>query len=212
MRKFTLCVGAVVLCALTSPVLAAPFVNGVVLTGEYSVSLVDALGEVGLDNPGLDIRTLEFDRDASWYYMGLTVNTPPLDTDGGSTSRWHKTILNTILYADATGTMGMEAYYLDIVMDVGGVVSVSLYDGSSTPIPLAPADYQVSVGVFPYQALEVAISTAKMSLISTPYVFAQLDDTGYAKDDQIEGVVPEPATLCLLGIGAATVLVSRRKK
>jgi hypothetical protein len=210
MRKFALCVGAVVLCALTSPVWAAPFVNGIVLTGEYAVSLPDALGEAGLDNPGLDIRTLEFDRDASWYYMGLTVNTPPLDTDGGSTSRWHETILKTILYADATGTT--PAYYLDVVMNAGGVANVNLYDGSFTPILLAPADYQVSVGVVPYQALEVAISTLKMSLISTPYVFAQLDDTGNAKDDQIEGMVPEPATIGLMGLGAAVALLGRRRK
>jgi hypothetical protein len=90
-------------------------------------------------------------------------------------------------------------------------VSVSLSDGSYTPILLAPADYQVSVGVFPYQALEVAISKGKMSLISTPYVFVQLDEGGFARDDQIEGVVPEPATLALLALGGVGVLIRRKR-
>ncbi|MBM4019899.1 MAG: PEP-CTERM sorting domain-containing protein [Planctomycetes bacterium] len=202
--------GAAALLMATGSAWAAPIVDGIVLPAEYATSLADATGEPGVDNPGLDINTLEYDSDASWHYFALTVVGPPYDTDGGATSRRRQTDLWTIMYADSAGTT--PAYLLDVLTGTGGtILSVTLdqyVGGTWVPVALAPADFQVSVGT----ALEVAIAKTKMALISNPYVFGQLDDTGSAADDQVEGVVPEPATLALLGLGAAAALASRRRK
>ena len=62
-------------------------------------------------------------------------------------------------------------------------------------------------------ALELRIDQLKMpNLDSQPYVRIQLDGTGEWDDDQLEGVVPEPATVGLIGMGLVTALVARRRR
>jgi hypothetical protein len=200
---FALAVG---LAAATSS--AAPIIDGMIGAGEYAFSLADAVGEPGLDNPGLDIKKIYFDKSAGWYSTGLDVVTPPLDKDGGATSRLYATEYYMVFY-DTSGTTGK--YVLDVMMNAAGVQAVTLVDSAtSLLVPLvAGADYTTGLG----NSFEIGILASKMpNMPVNPYVFAQLDDTGAAADDQVQGALPEPATLGLLGLGAAAVVAMRRRK
>lgn len=206
-----LLVVAVAMLSAGSAALAAPIVDGNVTLSEYQVILNDVSPETAESffNTGLDIKDLQFDQDATWNYMALTVVVPPLDTNGGPTSRRFETDFWAIFY-DTSGTT--PSYYVDVLMNASGVKQFTLEEyvaGVWVPVLLTPADYSVAIG----NALELKILGSKMpNLAAMPYVFAQLDDTGRWNDDQIEGVIPEPATLGLMGLGVAALAAGRRKR
>jgi hypothetical protein len=196
--------------AATASASVTPMIDGTVNPGEYSFILNDTPTETGMTfyNTGLDISTLQFARDPSWNYMALTVVNPPLTMGGGPTSLLHETDFWTI-FSDATGTTPL--YYLDVRMNSAGVESVSLEHnngGTWQAISMIPGvDYVVGAAA----SLEIKVSAAKMP--DLPSVFqagSQLDDTGAWPDDQIRGLVPEPMTLGLTGLGVAGLWMQRR--
>lgn len=73
---------------------------------------------------------------------------------------------------------------------------------------LAGSDFDVSVA----SGLELRINQSKMgSLAADPYVRSQLDGVGSWDDDQLAGVVPEPATMAMLAIGGLALVLRRRR-
>ncbi len=193
-----------------SSVWASPTVDGTVNGGEYSAVLNDTAPETTADffNTGLDIQALHFDNSSGSYWLGLPVVSAPIDTNGDPTSFLFRTIFNLVFF-DNSGT---TPSYL-VAVDMSGVtVSVGLAAWSGalwTPVALAGSDFDVSV----VNGLELRIDQSKMgSLAANPYVRSQLDGVGSWDDDQLAGVVPEPASLALMGLGGLATFVARRRR
>ena len=199
--------------ALASPAWGSLMIDGNVASGEYQTVLNDAAPEDTREfyDTGLDIDAFHFDAAAAgadWYGMGLTVVKEPIDTNGDPSSRLFKSIFWAIFY-DNTGVM---PDYMVVVDMAGGTPDVTLteWDGGGWDVvALTSSDYDAAIG----NALELRIDRDKMpNLDDQPYVYMQLDGTGGWDDDQLEGVVPEPATIGLMGLGLLAVLVKRRRK
>jgi hypothetical protein len=209
-----LTVGVAALVGLPGVALASPTLDGSVGAGEYSVVLNDTPSETTMPfySTGLDISTVQYAQDGTWNYMALTVVSPPVDINGGPTSIDEQTIFRTFFY-DHTGAT--KVYRLAVTMDAGGVSSLTLdsWTGAAwAAVSLLPADYAVTLGAG-NTALEAKILQSKMSGLGVdPYVRAQLDDTGDWADDSLAGVIPEPATLGLMGLGLAGLILRRRRK
>ena len=209
LNRILLTVVACGVAGFASSVWAVPIVDGNVGGGEYSVVLNDTAPETTDDffNSGLDIQALHFDNSSGSYWMGLPVVNPPIDTNGDPTSFLFMTIFDLIFF-DNSGT---TPSYLVAVDMSGATVSVALaaWGPGWTPVPLLASDFNVSVA----NGLELRINQSKMgSLAANPYVRAQLDGVGSWDDDQLVGVVPEPATLSLLALGGLAMLARRRTR
>lgn len=202
------------LVALASPVRGSPTINGTVGATEYQTVLNDAAPENTREfyDSGLDIDALHYDTaidgGTDWYWMGLTVVDEPIDTDGDPSSRLFKSIFWAIFYDNA----GVVPDYMVVVDMAGGTPDVTLTEWNGVGwdvVALAGTEYDATIG----NALELRIDQLKMpNLDSQPYVYMQLDGTGEWDDDQLEGAVPEPATIGLIGIGLVTALVARRRR
>ncbi len=213
MRKSILascfCVGVVL---VAWPASAAPIVDGIIDAANYYPPLPDTMpaDETGEDyyNTGLDIDNLYFDDDPGssvWYSLGVEVVNPDIDPDGDPTSILDETWFG-ITFLDSQGGTALHSLLARMRL-VGGTPTVLevILDGSI----LAAADYDADVD----EALEVSVKQSAMpNMVATPYVEAQLDGTGNWRDDQMEGYVPEPATLGLLGAGAAIAVLVRRRR
>jgi hypothetical protein len=119
-----------------------------------------------------------------------------------------RTIFDLIFF-DNSGT---TPSYLVAVDMSGSTVTVGLAKwsvGGWIPVVLAGGDFDVSVA----NGLELRIDQSKMgSLAADPYVRSQLDGTGTWPDDQLVGVVPEPATMAMLVLGGVAMLARRRTR
>jgi len=194
--------------ALGSPVT----VDGDIGVSEYGVSVDDALNEAGLDSASLDIETMYFDEDqtADFYYVGLEVLSEPIDRDGGSTTMLDMTMLILRLY-DTTGTSLKYTIRADL-WAAGGALLV--WDSTNTPVVLGAGDYELAGDDgSSINDLELGIKRSVLSDLNgvdSPYFRAQLDDTGFASDDQLAGNIPEPATLALVSLGGLALLRRRR--
>lgn len=205
MRKLlVLSFGLAFLAALAAPA-SAYLIDGSVDLGEYAVVLNDTPGEVVTDwfNSGLDIDAMAFGSDANWYYAGLTVASGSLTLDGGPLSSAHRTEYSMLFFTDVT--MGTLAHEIKVVTKATGLYRVYL-DGDSL---VAGTDYFASLAG---GDLEVQIMKSLLtSMPTTPYVAVLLDNQGIQGDDTSGGLVPEPATLALMGLGALGLFLRRRR-
>ena len=132
----------------------------------------------------------------------------PIDPNGDPSSGLFKSIFWAIFYDNA----GVVPEYLVVVDMAGGTPDLTLTEwngGGWDVVALTGSEYDATIG----NALELRIDQLKMpNLDSQPYVRIQLDGTGEWDDDQLEGVVPEPATVGLIGMGLVTALVARRRR
>jgi len=168
----------------------------------YFATLTD--GDEATVQNDLDIKSVGFDLYGGYFWMGLEVWAGPLETDGGA-----ETMLGeTFFYARFETGSGTDM--LEIILDAGNVVEVELNGFILT----AGVDYEVVLGSSsPTGGLEIKISDTLLAPTSFTF-FGQLDDTGWANDDNISGFVdvPEPVTLTLIAIGVPLVLIRRRRR
>ena len=194
--------------ALGSPVT----VDGDIGASEYGTSVDDALNEAGLDSASLDIETMYFDEDetAGFYYVGLEVLSEPIDRDGGSMTFFGITALFLQLY-DNSGT---NLLYTVVAQLSAGGGDLLVGEGTNTPVPLGAGDYELAgADGSSINDLELGIKRSvllDLNGVDSPYFRAQLDDTGFASDDQLTGNIPEPATLALGSLGGLALLRRRR--
>ncbi len=209
LNRILLTVVACGVAGFASSVWAAPIIDGNVGGGEYSVVLNDTAPETTADffNSGLDIQALHFDNSGSSYWLGLAVVSAPIDTNGDPTSFLFETIFDLVFF-DNSGTT--PAYLVTVEMN--GTLAVELAEwsgGSWSTVALVGSDFDVSV----VNGLELRINQSKMgSLAANPYVRAQLDGVGSWDDDQLFGVVPEPATMAMLVLGGAGLFLTKRRR
>jgi len=190
-------------------VLATPTVDGTVGAGEYEYVITDN-PDYGTDfyNTGLDMDTNQFDDDDDWGYLAVTAVSPPIRTEGDPWSFLGISVFSIMFYSDGAATT--PCYYLEVEMS-GDDTEVELweYTGSGwDDVDLAPSDYAVAVD----SALELKISKNVMDTEVIESFRSQLDGTGAWQDDQIgPQLIPEPATLLLIGAGCFGLLGRRRR-
>ena len=168
----------------------------------YYATLTD--GDEATVQNDLDIKSVGFDLSAGYFWMGLEVWDGPVETDGGAESM----LGETLFYARFETGSGTDL--LIITLDAGVVSEVELNGGVLT----AGLDYEAVLGSGdPTGGLEIKISDTLLAPMNFTF-FGQLDDTGFANDDQIDGFVdvPEPVTLTLIAIGLPFVLIRRRRR
>jgi hypothetical protein len=204
---------AVPVLLLVSNAAAAPITDGSVGGVEYAVAVPDMLGpETGFDSNHLNIDKMFFDKDADpngFYYVGLTVVDPPVDSNGGATSRTHRTVMELDLSLSSGGN---QLYLVQVELrGSSSLLRVSDANNNFSDVPLVSgADYFIAVG----DALEFKILQSKMPLegpVAAPFFSAMLSDDGFANDDQMEGTIPEPMTLGLVALGLPLLAWRRRR-
>jgi len=218
-----LAVGLAALCA--GPVLATPIVDGTVGAGEYSHGpLIDA-PEPTADFylSGLDIDKVQSDEDAvgGSRYLALETTVTPFDTNGSSLSFAQMTGVGMYFYTDASAPAPLV--YMSLAFDaLGFAPDLSFFrewNGAgwtqTTFSNLTDGvDYDVAAAI----AMELRISKNAFSVYRGDgaafpgYLRLQLDDTGFQQDDQIEGALPEPASLAVLAVGGGLCLIRRRRR
>lgn len=189
---------------------------------------------------GLDIDSMHFTMDGSWRYLGLTVDPLDdgqdygFDPNGSPASYSGQTAFNISFYATqpdlSGGAPSTPAHYLNLIVSDDGLEQAQLVewnagtgrwvttnlvlmfvtDGVDFSFdPTIAQKYDVQFG----QALEIHLSEDLFinDAGSAEYFVAQLDDLGGWDDDQMVGHLPEPGTLALLAIGAASLLRRRRR-
>jgi hypothetical protein len=170
------------------------------------LTLTDDVGEPGLA-PHLDIYQVFFDSDdkglsTDRYYMGLTVNDPNISRTGGPTAPpglGKRTEWDCYFY-DTDGNWLHEVQFYIWATKVSAYV-----DGDQ----LAPSQFSAVVA----SGLEISILKSAMPALNDVPTFqfvGVLQDNGTANDDEITGIVPEPATMTLLALGGLAML--RRRK
>ncbi|HUT57999.1 MAG TPA: hypothetical protein VNA25_09145 [Phycisphaerae bacterium] len=209
-RKATLWLVLIALAMSLSVAEAAPisFDGQIDANDSYLATITDDANDVPDDD--WDIATARFDLFDGWLWLGLEVQTGPIDTDGDHSSIPEMTCIYGSF--DSNWQLNQDFY---VLMDANGIQGVQLNGALLTP----GVDYFAVLGTGATGGLEMKIDATKVfgAGYSTPQslTFAlQLDDTGRHDDDQVYGRVdvPEPMALCLLALGLPIILRRRSRR
>ena len=141
----------------------------------------------------------------AWYHIGMTVKAPPISTSDGGIP----TAVSLILSQG-----GVEKHLLYATMYYGGFLGQPVMTDLTTPTPTPIAldasnlKYAVNTG------LEIAIKADKFNLDpASPFDFKlNFGAVGTNRDDEMQGRVPEPATMSMILVGGLFTLVRRRRR
>jgi len=235
--------GLIVIVLSAALASAAPILDGVIGTGEYTVSVQDTyvstdpavLDETGMEyfNTGLDIDYVHFDANTAKLYLGISTKdtfsrngAPPPAASIGKTglSMQFYTTMPDLTASSPTeplwsATMTLNATEVEqarLVQNLPSDPNVAIdllsgliKDGSGYSLDTGiPDKFDYSVG----ESLEITLDMSLMVVdpSTAPFLVMQLDDVGDWRDDQLIDVIPEPATMGLLAIGAVLLLRRRR--
>ena len=209
-RKSLLWLAPVVCVLALSVAQAAPITFDGQIDGSdsYLATITDDANDVPDDD--WDIATARFDLFGGWLWMGLEVQTGPIDPDGD-----HGSIPEETHIWGSFDTSWQLNQDLRVEMDANGVQTVRLNGTLLT----AGVDYYAALGTGATGGLEMKIDATKVfgagySIPQTLSFILQLDDTGLHPDDQVSGRVdvPEPLTMGLLALGVPIILLRRRRR
>ena len=217
---------AVAAALAAGPALASPTVNGTVGGGEYAHTPLTDVAEPAADfyDTGLDIHQVHVEEDAvgGSRYLGLTTVGTPFDINGSPASFAQMT--GVALYFYLTDSAPAPSVIMNLAFNALGFIDdLSFYrewngaGWTETDFDEITAgagnDYEIATG----DAMELRLSKSALKVFSgdgasfPSYLRLQLDDTGGWQDDQIQGQIPEPATVCLLALGGLAALRRRRR-
>jgi len=172
----------------------------------YELSFTDNvdIGEPFLGTD-LDIDTVHWGVTGDWYNIGMTVKAPPISTSDGGIP----TAVSLILSQG-----GVEKHLLYATMYYGGFLGQPIMTDLTTPTPTPIAldastlKYAVKTG------LEIAIKANKFNLDpASPFDFTlNFGAVGTDRDDDMQGRIPEPATMSMILVGGVFTLVRRRRR
>ncbi len=211
-----------VVCLFASNSFGATVDGTVEAADGYTSVLTDADGESGYED-GLNIDEFHYHNDGSSYYLGLTVEGgADFDKDGSDHSFFRMTSIGMAFYADASAatptvtiTLMFNAAGFDDSLSFIREWDANTLQWVETDFddPGVPANYTIAPsGPGATTAMELELNHNLFQNTLPSYLRLQLDDTGYDADDQIEGSLPEPMTMTILGLGGIGVLLRRRRK
>ena len=190
-------------------------------------------------NTGLDIDWVGFDFDSSFLYAGVATKAPFMP-GGSAGSTFGQSAASIAFYTSMpdpqAAVPASPLWYLNLITDglgnfrqaqlvqnptVGDDIMMDLLHGvvitGGTPTidSSITAKFGGKVGPAgnPDRGLEVWLDPTLFSAVNpldAPYFILQLDDLGAWPDDQMVGMIPEPATMGLLAFGAIAVIRRRR--
>ncbi len=170
------------------------------ISQDFYVAQIDDPNEA-LVPDNLDIKSVRFDIDDTWFYIGLEVWEGPLSLVGDATSFRNMTLVFSEFTPGGT---------LDLTFNIGGLAEVELNGLLLTE----NVDYEYLLGdPGSTGGLEMKIKKTMFGPLNFDF-FAQLDGNGTDPDDQITGTVdvPEPMTLAVLTLGVPIMLAFGRRR
>jgi len=237
-RKLIPSVTALLVCTALAG--AAPILDGLISASEYDFTVDDtyvygAANETGMDYymTGLDIDYAAFYRDADNLNFGVLTRDDFMSL-GSAGSYVSQTALNLAFYGDDPDLQAKPAptplWYINIIMygdevdqavlvqnpTSGDRVTMDLLSGlvkTGSAYSFAPGITSLFDASGPDDGFEFWLDRDLFTVVdpdSAMYFSMQLDDLGAWADDQMKGLIPEPATLGLLGLGAIGLIRRRR--
>jgi hypothetical protein len=220
-----------ILVAVLGVLLSGSVGFGAYLNVDGTIDAADAYDKVVNDvdpaatdftGSGSDIKALHFgvakepanstDPADVWYTFGMTVvgpsPTPRINTTGDGTGASAPTSVRMGI------SQGSVKYMVHTTMFYGSVLNVTMWDTSGptpTQVPLNSQNlkYKVNAGLELAIKRNVFTNLAKASLFDINLLF---EGGGQNKDDDLEGQVPEPATMSMLLVGGIAFIRRRRRK
>lgn len=197
---------ALTVASAGTSLLAAPIVDGDVTPADAYYVAFDTPGEVTYP-AGFDIDALHYFQSDDSLFFGLEVVGGAIDFDGGQDPWEPKTRFTLKLYDGQNGPLFRNVV---VTSTSASSITATLYDGAGSFLTILPVS-DVDGG----PDLELRIPDSLLEGIPyQPYFRAWLDNSAEPADDMVSGVlaavVPEPATLSVLGLGGLALLRRRR--
>jgi len=177
-----------------------------------SASDIDTLHWAAVKGPGF----IGGDLTDVWATFGMTVRgplgSPKINTTGDGTYTSVRTTTVNLNLMDSGGT---EQYAFEARMRNGVVSDFTMWDGAGNEIPLNIPGGDLNLKYAVDTGLEIAIKVNMLPNLSpaSPFDFDLLfEGGGRNDDDDMQGTIPEPATMSILLIGGLVALVRRRRK